>query len=175
VKKYLWKYLSVFILLVIVIAVLWSLVGNSISGIETRKAKITWIIDGDTFVLESGEKVRLLGIDAPESALNSKLRTQINEGRDKDSIIALGKKAKSFCIRRYKGKTVLLLPDGVQPDRDRFGRLLRYLILEDESCINEVLLEQGLAIVYRRADFSRREDFLELEQQARRNRRGIWE
>jgi micrococcal nuclease len=62
------------------------------------------VIDGDTIVLNNGEKVRYIGIDTPE--------------RDEDYY----NKAKEFNKKLVEGKTVRLETDVQQ--RDRYGRLL---------------------------------------------------
>jgi len=77
-------------------------------GIPT---KVTRIIDGDTFETETGEKVRLVGINAPEI-------------RD-----IFGEESKTHLINLIEGKIVDLLPDHTSHDRDRYNRLLRYVFL----------------------------------------------
>ena len=52
-------------------------------------------------------------------------------------------------------------------ERDRYGRLLAYVRLEDGRLLNALLLEQGQARVYRRCQCSRLGWFQALEQEAR--------
>jgi len=96
------------------------------------------VIDGDTLELASGERVRLIGVDAPELG-----RPGANE-------------ATQFVRERTEGRTVWLEADGA--DRDRHGRLRRYVWLQqptntrDENQIrqhqlNALLLANGLASV----------------------------
>ena len=105
---------------------------------ELTEAIVVRVIDGDTIVLNDGERVRLIGIDAPEIG---------EPGADE---------ATQFVRERVEGLTVWLEADGT--DRDRFGRLHRYVWLQqpsntlDENQIrqhqlNALLLENGLARV----------------------------
>ena len=61
-----------------------------------------------------------------------------------------------------------------KPQRDRHGRLLAYVYLPDGRLLNRILIEQGLAVVYRRFEFTMKEDFLVAEKQARQNEAGLW-
>lgn len=168
------RFTSFVLLLAVVIGGGWSVLVPNIQQPSPDASKVTWIIDGDTFVLEKHVRVRLLGIDAPETASSPKLESLMAEGHDRDSIVVLGDAALKYCIAQYKGKTVRLERDGIQPDKDQFGRLLRYLYLDDGTCINEELLRKGYAEVYRRADFEKREEFLAAESTAKSAGRGIW-
>jgi endonuclease YncB( thermonuclease family) len=58
-----------------------ALVVSGASGTENR-GLVAWVIDGDTFRLSTGEKIRIAGIDAPESAArNAKCPTEITRGK----------------------------------------------------------------------------------------------
>ena len=82
------------------------------------------------------------------------------------------KKALQFNIEHVKGQSVALELD--DPPRDRHGRILAYIRLPDGRLLNRVLLEEGLAIVYRRFKFNLKDDFLDTEQKARDKGRGMW-
>jgi micrococcal nuclease len=103
------------------------------------EAFVTRVIDGDTIVLSSGERVRLIGIDAPEIG---------EPGADE---------ATNFVREAVEGKTVWLESSGA--DTDRFGRLRRYVWLQqptDTECeiqqqryqLNAILVANGLARVF---------------------------
>jgi endonuclease YncB( thermonuclease family) len=102
------------------------------------EAFVRHVIDGDTIILSCGERVRFIGVDAPELGFPG-----ANE-------------ATRFVKERIEGAVVWLEPDG--DDRDRFGRLRRYIWLRppenprDETEIrryqlNALLLQYGLARV----------------------------
>ena len=84
------------------------------------------VIDGDTIVLNNGEHVRLIGIDAPESRLNPRAKMMSERSHsDLGSILAMGKISKTFLTRLIEGKEVFLEYD-VQK-KDRYGRTLAYV------------------------------------------------
>ena len=93
-------------------------------------ATVASITDGDTIRVMltdgSNEPVRLIGIDAPES----------NEPGYADS--------KDFLSGLLDDGQVVLLVSDVS-DRDRFGRLLRYIYV-GETFINEEMVENGQAV-----------------------------
>ena len=88
---------------------------------------VSRVIDGDTIELQSGEEVRLLGINAPES----------------------GQKCYQDATNRLKvlveGKEVVLESD--EQDKDQYNRLLRYVHVGD-TFVNLKMIEEGLANVY---------------------------
>lgn len=88
--------------------------------------KVTRVIDGDTLVIDSGEHVRYLGMNAPEIG-----RPWSGEAKkENENLVA--------------GKTVRLELDSVK--KDKYGRLLAYLWI-DQTLVNEKLLAEGLAKV----------------------------
>ena len=93
------------------------------------------VIDGDTFQLNSGEIVRLLCIDAPE--LNAKG----------------GEDAKEFLEILVLGKEVGLEKGFSSPDKDAYGRLLRYVYADsdysaDEVFVNREMVYEEFAVVF---------------------------
>src|SRR3989339_793 len=96
---------------------------------------IKYVIDGDTFVLDTGERIRLIGVDTPE--LNG-------AGKDDDECLA------EWAQIRMKellgaGKLNLVLDPGM--DKDKYGRSLRY-VYADNLFINEQLALEGLAEIF---------------------------
>lgn len=136
------------------------------------QGEVTWIYDGDTLRVDGFGKVRLIGIDSPEKKTSSRdnfyRRWQIPPAQLRKT----ARQALDFCIVEAKGKTVILTVDRVP--RDRHGRLLAYVHLPDGRLLNRLLLEHGLATVYRRFDFDLKEDFLQTEHLARERQVGLW-
>jgi len=97
---------------------------NDSSGFGT--ATVTRVIDGDTVELESGERVRYLGLDTPE------MRPTPECG---------AVEATEFNRQLVEGRSVELLPG--PEDRDQFGRLLRY-VFSDGTFINAELIRAGM-------------------------------
>ena len=134
---------------------------------------VTWIYDGDTLKVDPHGKVRLIGIDTPERENSKRDSYLIKKGISATRQREIYQQAKTFNINQVKGQLVILTLD--DPERDRHGRLLAYLHLPDGRMLNRVLLEQGLAVVYRRFSFRMKEDFLTAETAAMKNKKGLWE
>ncbi len=127
---------------------------------ETRWVNATTIIDGDTFHTDKGEKVRLLGINTPETM------------HDDEPGQPLGQTAKKRLRSLIEGKTVQLEFD--RDKRDDYGRLLAQVYLRGQW-INGILVEEGLAHVYTFApNFKWAAALLEKEKKARARKAGIW-
>jgi micrococcal nuclease len=120
----------------------------TISAAAAEKAVVKSITDGDTIaVLLKGKytKIRLIGIDTPESRENAMaLRDSQHTGKDIESILSHGKRAAAFMrsILR-KGDTVVLEFDVEK--RDKYGRTLAYVYLSDGRMLNNVIISSGYA------------------------------
>jgi len=134
---------------------------------------VSWVYDGDTLKVDPHGKVRLIGIDTPERENSKPDSYLIKKGISAARQRAIYQQAKTFNIKQVKGQQVTLTLD--DPERDRHGRLLAYLHLPDGRMLNRVLLEQGLAVVYRRFSFRMKEDFLTAEAEAMKNKQGLWQ
>src|SRR5581483_8273039 len=111
------------------------------------RATVTHVVDGDTVdVTLRGrrERVRLIGVDAPELHDVPKLhRDAARTRRSATAIQALGRDAARFTTAGLLGKTVGLELDVER--RDRYGRLLAYVWLPDGTLFNAELLRTGHA------------------------------
>ncbi len=103
---------------------------------EIDKNSVLEIIDGDTFKLVNGEIVRLICVDAPEKG---------KQGYEE---------AKEFLSFLILNKEVRLERD--VSDKDEYGRLLRYVYVNDsnfsgdeEIFVNKEIVQQGYAEVFR--------------------------
>lgn len=122
--------------------------------------RVARVIDGDTIVLENGEKVRYIGIDTPETKHPSK------------PVEYYGKEATEANCRLVENKTVRLEFDA--QERDRYGRLLAYVYV-DTTFVNAELVKQGYAKVSTYPPNVKYQDvFLKLEREAREEGRGLW-
>ena len=135
---------------------------------------VTKVIDGDTFEIASGEHVRLIGIDTPESRVNPKARRDSDRtGEDILTIVSRGKEATNFTKQLVEGKSVRLEFDVGK--RDKYDRLLAYVYLEDGTFVNEVIIREGYASPLTIPPNVKYADkFLKLYDEARRLERGLW-
>jgi len=122
--------------------------------------KVIYVIDGDTVILDNHERVRLIGINSPEIA------SKYHRGE------YYGKEAKKYLKKRIEGKEVTLKP-GAEPF-DKYERRLSYIYLADGTFINEELVKLGYAETFRKFPFTYKEQFLELEKEAKDKRLGMW-
>ena len=139
---------------------------------EALQGIVTWVHDGDTIEIEKLGKVRLIGIDTPEREDSPRDAFLQRQGVSATRQREIYRKAKAFNISYVKGQRVSLTFD--HPPRDRYGRLLAYVYLPDGRLLNRMLLEQGLAVVYRKFTFRMKTDFLAAEEQARQAGLGLW-
>ncbi len=131
----------------------------------TESGTVVRVVDGDTLVVQmSGhpEKVRLIGVDTPESV------------DPRRPVEAYGREAAAFTRRLADGKPVVLKPEAGTGDRDRYGRLLRYVFLPDGTLLNAEIIRQGFGHAYIKFPFARMEEFRALERSARDRRIGLW-
>ena len=136
------------------------------------------VFDGDTFEVEidgKSEKVRMLGIDTPEKWDSDKLDRDIDRtGKDKETIKKLGALSSDFTTRLIGGKKVILHTDVNDDDKDKYGRLLRYVYLEDGTFVNLKIVEEGYANAYRKFNVAKQNEFIKAEKEARENKKGLW-
>jgi micrococcal nuclease len=119
------------------------------------------VVDGDTIELESGEKVRYIGINAPESV------------KPNSPVECFGHEASAYDKQLVGGKRVRLEKD--VSDRDKYGRLLRFVYLEDGTLVNDTLVRDGYAYASTfPPDVSRVNEFKQAQQEARNAERGLW-
>lgn len=126
---------------------------------------VSRVIDGDTIELSDGQKVRYIGIDTPE------LREKRDGGWDyKPQPYA--EEARAFNKMLVEGRYIKLELDAQK--RDKYSRLLAYVYSEDKM-VNLEMVKQGYAMAYTYPPNVRHvEKFLEAQQEARENKRGLW-
>lgn len=136
------------------------------------QGSITWVYDGDTLKVDPVGKVRLIGIDTPERKNSPRDHFLQERGVPAARQRQVARLAKDLVIALAKGQKVTLELDATA--RDRHGRLLAYVFLPDGRLLNRLLLEQGLAVVYRRFSFRMKTDFLTVEAKAKQDKLGLW-
>lgn len=161
---------------------------------QSEELIVTRVIDGDTFLLSNGEKVRLTGIDTPESNNNPKaLKDSERSGQDVGAITRQGKEAAQFTKKLAEGKKIRIEYD-VQK-RDRYGRLLVYAYDIDtlkrnpqtkvpeglvvsankEIFLNGSIISSGYAVPLTiPPNVKHADQFKKLYSEARSGKRGLW-
>jgi micrococcal nuclease len=131
-------------------------------------------IDGDTLQLESGERLRLIGIDTPEVHDSEKLyKDSRRSGEDVAKIKELGRRAWDFTRSLTEGKRLSLEFDVER--HDKYGRLLAYAYLKDGTFVNARIVEEGYASLMTFPPNVKYAGLLsKLYRQAREQRRGLW-
>lgn len=129
--------------------------------------EVARVVDGDTLDVREGDeiaRVRLLGIDAPESV------------DPRQPVECFGREASAKLTELVAGQQVRLAADPTQADRDTYGRLLRYVYRVDGAVINELLIREGYAHEYtfRGVPYQLQSQFTAAENHARTQGRGLW-
>jgi len=94
--------------------------------------RVIRVYDGDTVGLSNGEKVRLIGIDCPESYESDKLRRDSRRsGESIAKILAKGRRASDFTRNMALNKNVIMEFDAER--RDKYGRVLAYVWIRIEN------------------------------------------
>lgn len=119
-------------------------------------AKVTRVIDGDTIVIDTGEHVRYIGIDTPEVETNECFATEASE-INKNLVL---------------GKTVRLEKD--VSDIDKYGRLLRYVFVDDDFINNELIKNGSARVETIKPDIKYESEFVTWQKFAKQNNLGLW-
>lgn len=122
------------------------------------------VIDGDTVkIRKDGElvTVRLLNIDTPETY------------REKQ---AYGEEAKQFAKDVLLHKKVTIELSAKEKPYDRYGRLLAYIWMEDQTLYQEKIVREGLARVAYMFDPDTKyaKQLYEAQEQAKKAKKRIW-
>jgi len=129
---------------------------------KTKQSEVVRIIDGDTLVLKGYGRVRLIGVDAPETPA--------------------GRQGKHWtCGLEATAELVEIAPPGVmvlvqRTGTDVFDRPLVYLWRADDPkvFVNEAVILSGYARVFAKKRFARQPALERAEQSARKREVGLW-
>ena len=161
------RVLAVWVVAVLLVAALWRRVGlqnraeSPFSYNSKGPYRVQRVVDGDTLLLEGGTRVRLLGVNTPETK---------HPGKPVDP---LGLKAAEFTRRHVEGRRITLRFD--RERRDKYRRVLAY-VYHGDWFLNEELIRAGYSRAETRFPYSTRmkKRFRAAESEARANRRGLW-
>lgn len=157
----LWIAAALFVLAVVV-RLAWTFTrSQSPESLDEGRHAVARVIDGDTLLLTDGARVRLMGVDTPETV------------RPHTPVQPFGPEATAF-TRAFIGDR----PIELRFDRervDRHGRFLAYVFV-DGRMLNEELVRAGLA----RAEFgyhysdSIKRRYRDAQREAQSAARGLW-
>jgi micrococcal nuclease len=123
------------------------------------------LIDSGTLAVNMDghvESVRLLGVDTPQAP--------------RPNVVGqcYGSEASAFVRDVTYKAPVRLIADAVSDNRDRLGRLVRYIYLSDGRFLNQTLVENGYGFADTQHPFSKSHDFTQHQETARLENRGLW-
>src|SRR5262249_13167822 len=108
------------------------------------------------------ETIRMIGIDTPET---HKPNTPVQ---------CYGPAAAAYTKNLIGDSAVRLQADPINTNRDRYGRLLRYVYLPDGRLVEKELLKNGYAFAYTQFPFEKTDEFKAYEKQAKDADKGLW-
>ena len=127
--------------------------------VNAQTGKVIKIKDGDTFVILDSKleqhTIRVADIDCPEKGQ------------------PFGKKAKWFTSNEIYGKVVTINPKDKNEPKDRWDRIIGYVIYGNNQNLSLELLKNGFAWHYKY--YSDDEKMAKLEIKARNEKVGLWQ
>lgn len=161
------KFLLLILPFILLSITLFNFLPSSEANSNVTLFKVTSVVDGDTIkanIRGKIETIRLLGIDTPETVDPRKPVQCFGK--------AASDKMKSFVL----GKSVILIDDSTQGNRDKYNRLLRYVYLPNSvrTFVNGEMVKQGYAFSYRQYPTKLLTRFNAWEKYARENNLGLW-
>ncbi len=124
------------------------------------------VVDGDTISVNingSVDMLRLIGINTPETVDPRKL------------VECFGKEASDKAKQLLSGKKIRIEKDISQGERDKYGRLLSYIFLENGFNFNKYMIEEGYAYEYtHNLPYKYQGEFKLAQKQAEIQKKGLW-
>ncbi len=140
---------------------------HTTQSLQPGLLNVTHVNDGDTIIVREPdgheETIRFIGVDTPE----------VKDPRKPVQCFGEAASAHTKAVIPV-GSGVRLAPDPEDSDRDKYGRLLRYVYLPDGTLYNEQLIIDGYGFAYVVFPFSKLEQFRADETAARNANRGLW-
>lgn len=127
--------------------------------------EIDHFVDGDTIAVKMNgttESIRMIGVDTPET---HKPNTPVQ---------CYGPAAAAYTKTLIGKNSVRLESDPKSTNRDRYNRLLRYVYLPDGRLVQHELVANGYGFAYTQFPFTKSQDFVNAQDQAKAANKGLW-
>lgn len=161
------KYLLLAILLIILLLGFFTCPPKS--TIAPDVYEVVRVVDGDTFIARidaQDVRVRLIGVDTPESVHPNK------------EVEHFALEASAYLKKLLEGEQVYFVYDqnnAATNHKDRYDRMLAYAYrARDSLFVNAEIIRQGYGHAYSKYPFTRLEEFLKYERNARHQKLGLW-
>ncbi|MFH1188058.1 MAG: thermonuclease family protein [bacterium] len=139
---------------------------NAEDDSQKKYYKVIKVVDGDTISVDIAgisEIIRLIGINTPETK------------DPREPVECFGIEASNKAEELLAGQMVELEKDEMQDERDKYGRLLRYVKRKDGLFYNLEIIKQGYGYEYTyNIPYKYQKEFKEAENYARTNKLGLW-
>jgi len=182
VRRGVWGSVAVFVLLALVWGDRAGFFGTK-SSLPTASPSADWetyndktfrvarVVDGDTIILDHPDgvnskkdtRVRLWGVDTPETV------------KPNTPVEWFGPEASAFVKDTIQGKHVRIELEQGKNTRDKYNRLLAWVVTEDGRLLNAELIAQGYGYADPRFPHHRKTEFAKLQAQAMHGRKGLWQ
>ncbi|QIK69781.1 thermonuclease [Erysipelothrix sp. HDW6C] len=149
-------------LLIIIILLILAFFIQKWNQIPKDDVTLSRCVDGDTAVFKvkgTEEKVRFIGVDTPELTSND----------------YYAKEASDYTCERLKSGTIKLEYDSASDERDKFGRLIAWVYVDDELLQRELVAGGYAKVRYIYDDYMYVDELNRLQRDAKKKKLGIWE
>lgn len=163
-----WFWWLVFLVLIVGVTVLALHFTSLKQRVQTDQPglySVSHFTDGDTIAVNMNgavETVRMIGVDTPET---HKPNTPVQ---------CYGEAAAAYTKNLIGRNKVRLEADPLDTNRDRYGRLLRYVYLPDGTMVEQKLIDNGYGFAYIQFPFEKADQFKAEEATAKTGAKGLW-
>lgn len=148
--------------------------------IRKISSEVVKVVDGDGLIVRDiltkvEEEIRLYGIDAPELTRCRKLKQDESETQIAGSLLMkLAYESYDFMRSIIKAGDQVYILQEANNLKDRYGRTLAYIELENGKILNEVMVEAGYAKAYNKIICSELPKYQQLSLNAKTNKKGLY-
>lgn len=165
------KILIILIISIVVVSGCTEEIIKEFSLIDAETHILKRVIDGDTIEIETGDKIRLLCYDFPDTD-RSRINKWIDMGLNESTVLKCYNEGIEY-LKTKEGKNIIITADTETADRDKYSRLLRYVEI-DGIDIGTNMITSGYA-VQAYSPCSKESDYINIELYVRQNKQGcLW-